>query len=285
VFPRLFALFHVYLKEEYPKMKRSSLFWGAVLLLVGILLLLDNLNFLPIRVWDLLWPALLVLVGVWILIGTLTSRRYLEDEHVVIPLDGAASANVRINHGAGRIRLGAGGNPNDLAEGDFGGGLDLRTHRQGEALEVEMSVPSRNFSMGPWGWNREGMNWNFVLNRDIPMRLEVKTGANEADLDLTDLLVSDLKLYTGASSTRLALPASAGQTQVHIEAGAAAVYIRVPENVSARIRSQGGLSSTSVNSARFPRRDGGIYQSADYETAQNRVDVNIQSGVGSVDIR
>jgi hypothetical protein len=266
-------------------MKRSSLFWGAVLLLVGILLLLDNLNFLPIRVWDLLWPALLVLVGVWILVGSLTSRRYLEDEHVVIPLDGAASANVRINHGAGRIRVGAGGNPTDLAEGDFGGGLDLRTHRQGEALEVEMSVPSRNFSMGPWGWNREGMNWTFVLNRDIPMRIEVKTGANEADLDLTDLLVSDLRLYTGASSTRLALPASAGQTQVHIEAGAAAVYIRVPENVSARIRSQGGLSSTSVNSARFPRRDGGIYQSADYETAQNRVDVDIQSGVGSVDIR
>jgi hypothetical protein len=266
-------------------MKRSSLFWGAVLLLVGILLLLDNLDFLPIRVWDLLWPALLVLVGVWILIGSLSSRRYLEDEHVVIPLDGAASANVRINHGAGRIRLGAGGNPNDLAEGDFGGGLDLRTHRQGEALDVEMSVPSRNFSMGPWGWNRQGLNWSFVLNRDTPMRIEVKTGANEADLDLTDLLVSDLRLYTGASSTRLALPASAGHTQVHVEAGAASVHIRVPENVAARIRSQGGLSSTSVNTARFPRRDGGGYQSADYDTAQNRVDVDIQSGVGSVDIR
>jgi hypothetical protein len=266
-------------------MKRNSLFWGTILLLGGILLLLDNLNLLPVRVWDLLWPTLLVVLGIWILVGSLTSRRAFEDEHVEIPLDGATSAIMRINHGAGRIRLYSMSSLENLAEGDFGGGLDLHTHRQGEALDLEMSVPSRNFPMGPWGWGRQGMNWSLAVNKQVPLRIDIKTGANEADLNLTDLLVTDLRMSTGASSTRLALPASAGHTRVYVEAGAASVSVRIPENVAARIRSHGGLTSTSVDTARFLRVEGGFYQSEDYESAQNQVDLEIQSGVGSVDIR
>lgn len=266
-------------------MKRSSLFWGTILLLGGILLLLDNLNLLPVRVWDLLWPTLLVVLGIWILVGSLTNRRVFEEEHVVIPLEGADRANLRINHGAGRIRLRSESSSDALVEGDFGGGLNMRTQRQGNTLDVEMSVPSRNFSMGPWGWNRQGMNWSFGVNQHIPLRIDIKTGANEADLDLTDLQVTDLRMSTGASSTRLALPASAGHTKVYIEAGAASVSIRVPENVAAHIRSHGGLSSNTIHTGRFPRRDVGVYQSEDYDLAQNKVDIEIQSGVGSVDVR
>jgi hypothetical protein len=266
-------------------MRRNSLFWGTILLLGGILLLLDNLGLLPVRVWDLLWPTLLVVLGVWILVGSLTSRRTLEEEHVLIPLEGAARANLRINHGAGRIQVRSGGGLENLVEGDFGGGLDLRTQRQSDTLDVEMSVPSRNFPMGPWGWNRQGMNWFIAVNSQVPLRVDIKTGANEADLDLTELQVTDLRMSTGASSTRLALPATAGYTRVYIEAGAASLNIRVPENVAARIHSKGGLSSTSVNTARFPRVEGGSYQSEDYELASNKVDVDIQSGVGSVDVR
>jgi hypothetical protein len=270
--------------EEY-NMRRSSLFWGTVLLLGGFLLLLDNLGLLPVRMWDMLWPALLIAFGVWILVGSLTSRRFVEEEHVVIPLEGAARANLRINHGAGRIRLRSGSSLAELVEGDFGGGLDLRTQRQGDVLDVEMSVPGRNFPMWPWGWNRQGLNWSLMVNGHIPLRVDIKTGANEADLDMSDLLVSDLRMSTGASSTRLSLPASAGFTRVYIEAGAASVSIRIPENVAARIRSHGGLSSTTVAAERFPRIEGGIYQSQDYESAENKVDIDIQSGVGSVDVR
>lgn len=266
-------------------MKRSSMFWGTILLLGGFLLLLDNLDLLPVRVWDLLWPTLLVVLGIWILVGSLTSRRVLADEHVVIPLEGAARANLRINHGAGRIRLRSDSSVDNLAEGDFGGGMDLRTSRQGDTLDVEMSVPSRNFQMWPWGWNREGMNWSLGINKQVPLRIDIRTGANEADLDLTDLQVTDLRMYTGASSTHLALPASAGYTKVYIEAGAASVSIRIPENVAARIRSHGGLSSINIQPARFQRVDGGVYQSEGYDAAQNKVEVDIQSGVGSVNIR
>ena len=51
-------------------MRRSGLIWGAVLVFIGIILLLDNLGLfdaLGISLWDVIWPLLLILFGVWIL--------------------------------------------------------------------------------------------------------------------------------------------------------------------------------------------------------------------------
>ncbi len=62
------------------------------------------------------------------------------------------------------------------------------------------------------------------------------TGAGEANLDLTDLQVKDLRLNTGASSTNLKLPAGAGLTNLKIEAGAASIVIYVPEGYEVRYR-------------------------------------------------
>ena len=46
--------------------KQESLFWGLVLLIVGLLFLLDNLG-LDIDIWDVLdrfWPLILVAIGI-----------------------------------------------------------------------------------------------------------------------------------------------------------------------------------------------------------------------------
>jgi hypothetical protein len=111
----------------------------------------------------------------------------------------------------------------------------------------------------------------------------LETGASETRLDLDDLQISELRLKTGASSTNVNLPAQAGFTRVMVESGAASVDIRIPQGVAARIRSRGGLSSLSLDRSRFPRT-GDTYQSADYDTALNKVDIDVQMGVGSVTI-
>jgi hypothetical protein len=55
--------------------------------------------------------------------------------------------------------------------------------------------------------------------------------------------------------------------------------------VAARIRVKTGIASVNVDSNRFPRQDGGLYESADYATAANRADITIDTGVGSVEIK
>ena len=266
-------------------MKRSTLFWGTLLVLAGALLLLDNLNLLPIRMWDLFWPTMLILLGGWILINSLTSKRTFESEHLQIPLEGATSVRLKVNHGAGRLHLSAGAGLANLAEGDFVGGLDLRMDDEGQEMDVEMSVPSRNFPTGPWMWGRQSLDWNVKLNPEVPIRLDIRTGANEADINLAGLQVSELRLATGASSTRLGLPESAGFTRVKVEAGAASVSVRVPSGVAARIHTEGGLASISVDKARFEALGSGYYQSTGFDSAENKVELDVSAGVGSVDIR
>jgi hypothetical protein len=69
-----------------------------------------------------------------------------------------------------------------------------------------------------------------------------------------------------------------------VESGVAAVNVRIPEGVAARISVESGLAGISVDPARFPRA-GNFYQSADFETAVHRADIMVRTGVGSVDIR
>jgi hypothetical protein len=262
-------------------MRRGSLFWGFILVVAGMVWLLDTTGLLGnLNAWDLMWPLFLIGLGVWILVGR-AFRRAPQTEHVVSPLEGAARARIKLQHGAGRLRLYGGAGFSNLFEGDFGGGLDVIKHRDGDLLDIKMSVPVQFF---PFDWGPGWLDWSFGVNKDIPISLDVNTGASESLIDLTELRVSDLRLQTGASSTELILPANAGQTRIAVEAGAASVSVRVPSGVAGRIRARGGLTSIDVDASRFPRQGDG-YQSPDYDVASNKVDIDIQAGVGAVNIR
>jgi hypothetical protein len=254
------------------------------LILLGLVFLLDNLGILPVNAWQLMWPLFLVALGIWILFGTVLGRRATQAEHASVALEGAGRARIRINHGAGRLRIASGAGAGNLLEGDFSGGLDLKTRREGDLLDVNMSVPMQFFPFGPWNWGPNGLDWTFGLNQEIPFSLNINTGAGEANMDLADLRVSELRIQTGASSSSIVMPANAGHTRVDVEAGAASVRFTIPSGVAARIRNRSGLSSVNIDSMRFPRQ-GDIYISSDYETAANKLDLEIRTGVGSVDVR
>lgn len=46
---------------------RREYFWPAVLVVVGIYFLLNNLNLLGGLRFDIVWPVLLVAIGVWLI--------------------------------------------------------------------------------------------------------------------------------------------------------------------------------------------------------------------------
>jgi hypothetical protein len=61
------------------------------------------------------------------------------------------------------------------------------------------------------------------------------------------------------------------------------VVLRVPPGVAARVEGVMGLGKPDVDTARFPKVDGG-YQSSDFAQAADRVDVRVDGGVGSVTV-
>ncbi len=117
-----------------------------------------------------------------------------------------------------------------------------------------------------------------------PLDMTLKTGASSAEVDLTDLKVTRLRIETGASRFTVHLPAGAGYTEATVQAGAAQITIIVPEGVAARIREDVGLASVRMDTSRFPRADG-LYESPGFDTATNRVELLVQGGVARVEVR
>ncbi len=264
-------------------MQRGSVFWGVVLVAAGAFFLVGNL--FQIDAWKLVGPGLLILFGVWVLWGATMAPRAAAVQNLSIPSQGAAQGRLILRHGAGVLRLGAGAAPDELAAGEFVGGVTQSTRRDGDTLQVDLRVPPENmFLLGaPWAWRR-GFAWTLRLSEALPLSLRLEFGAGEADIDLTALKVNDVQISTGASSTILRLPAHAGSTRARIESGVASVRILVPQGVAASISATGGLADQRIDKARFPRT-GARYQSPDYETAPNKVEIHVQTGVGSVEVR
>jgi hypothetical protein len=263
-------------------MHRGALFWGGALVLLGSLLFLLNVGVLTFPVGAVFWPVVLILIGIWSLLSFVRPRAGAAAEAVSIPLQGASKATVRVHHGAGQLHIDASADPGALVSGTFGGGLDQRVRQQGDALDVDLRPPE-DFTRWawPWGWSGAGaLDWTLGLSRDVALTLDLNTGASQTRMDLSELKVSDLRLRTGASETHVTLPA-AGVSRVRVEAGAASVVLRIPDGVKGKIRMRGALSDIAVDRERFPR-SGDVYQSADFDTAPNRIEIDINMGVGSV---
>ncbi len=259
---------------EAPWVLTGPIFWT----IVGIVLLLSttgNLAAGPIELIAAWWPWLAVALGVWFLVGAFIQRGPRYTEALTLPLDGATDASIRIRFGAGDLatRRAAAGH---LVDGSFLGGV---THRLQGAGRVELE---QDTSRGlPWLTYRS--SWKVGLTGDVPLDLRIDAGASRNVLDLRDLQVRSLELQTGASETRILLPRSAGMTAVRVQAGAASLALEVPDGVMARIRTRVVLGNVQVDEARFRRVTGG-FESPDYTSGANRVEIDVQGGVGSLRI-
>lgn len=265
-------------------MRRNNLFWGLIVLLAGVLLLLNTLGLLKFNFWPVFWAFFLILAGLWFLMGPRLFRREITEEQISIPLEGASEADIRINHGAGRLVIHSASLPSDLLTGKVSGGVEPGITRSGTRLSVDLSMKSANV-IGPFpGIEFKGFNWDLSLNRDLPLRLNLSTGAGETTLDLSDTMVKELHIETGASSTQVTLPARAGITRVIAKAGMASLNFTVPQGVAARISTSIGLAGSKIDTVRFPQM-GDVYQSPDFDSAANRVEIEVEAGMGSIDIR
>jgi hypothetical protein len=257
-------------------MRRGSIFWGIILIVLAALLLLQQQGLLKGNIFDYFWPLLIVAFGLLLIFGATFRHKKGEGQQVSIPLEGALNGYVKIDHGAGRLNIRSGALPAEIVNGVFGSGVDYKSNLAGNRIEVRLKAR-------PDFWMPEGLDWDINLNKDVPLSLDIDSGASAAIIDLSDLKVSDLDIDTGASSNDVTLPANAGMTNAKIDAGAASVKVKIPEGVAAKIRIKSGLTGINVAS-RFPKVGDGLYQSADYATAANRADIVIETGVGSVDI-
>jgi len=268
-------------------MNRFSRFIGILVAFLfisfGTVLLSNNLGLLTVDPFMLtadFWPVLLIIIGFYFIWLRLRPAKKPKSVTISEGLNGTARANVTINFGAGELMISPLKRSEKLLEGEFLSKPEKQISKTGDLAEVKLSH-------GQWlpvpfvRWFED--QWKLGLSNKVPMAINLNSGASKVYADLLDNKVESIDLNTGASDVVMQLPKAAGFTKVMVKGGAASIKLSVPKGVAARIRSTGALSSLSVDESRFPSSKG-WFMSPDFNSAKNRVDIEISTGVSNVTI-
>jgi len=304
------------------KNRRPGIVGPLILITIGVLLLLNQFGRLPwdlwLNVWRF-WPVIFILIGVDILvsasrstllyilglllaiavIGGIIAYAVLQTGPLPVgepvggtqalqeALQGATSGRVTLRPGVARLRVAALADSLNFVEGEIQYERDsLKAEKEysvggGQAV---LTVRSRSRSTQFFRFGQQvSERWNLRFTPRVPLELIVNAGVGDIDLDLSALKVTKLDLDAGVGTLNVSLPMGAGTTSASINAGVGSISVHIPSGVGARVHVSRGLGSVSVHSGRLVR-SGNDYKSADYDTAENRVDLTVNGGVGSISI-
>jgi hypothetical protein len=125
-------------------------------------------------------------------------------------------------------------------------------------------------------------SWNLGLTTAVPLELDVSMGAGEMNLDLDSIMVTSLGASQGVGELSIILPKDIS-LKGDISQAIGQIVIYVPESVAVRLEVSKAISSLDVP-GNFDQR-GEYYTSPGYDSADQRIDLDISQAIGSIEIR
>jgi hypothetical protein len=158
----------------------------------------------------------------------------------------------------------------------------------------------------PWEACNGATDWHIHLNPKVTSDLTAHTDGGNIKLNLAGMVITHLLMDTGGGDMDVVLPDQAadlnatvktgggnitieigsdltGSSTVSASSGAGNVMVRLPGNITARIHAASGMGKIIVDS-RFSKVDDTTYQSPDYDSATDKVEITVESGAGNVTI-
>lgn len=245
------------------KYKNGQLFWGFLFLTIGILFLLDQNDFfvlLPDEIWSY-WPLLIIFWGVAILTkGTIlkpilsiiagafvglfiygsifglhhnydfenevehefSTSTFYEDYR-----DSTKSATLSLRTGIGKISIS--GITDKLIDGTSSGfynNFNFKTRYRDNSARIVLRHNHDDFEL--LGDNQY-RKLELSLNPTPEWKVDIKVGAANVNLDLTDYKISKFNLETGATTTELKFGERQKIVKANIEMGVAKLTIQIPK--------------------------------------------------------
>lgn len=121
--------------------------------------------------------------------------------------------------------------------------------------------------------------WQLALSPHLIWNLHLMLGAAESELNLFGAPLDEVRLELGAGDAELFLGQNGPRAKIKINAGASHIKMTLPQEDGVRIKVSGALKSTNLDRLNLLRR-GSDYISPNYETAKNKVDVDLNLAVG-----
>ncbi|TGE37758.1 hypothetical protein E4K67_13675 [Desulfosporosinus fructosivorans] len=155
--------------------------------------------------------------------------------------------------------------------------LDLSTQQSGDTLDVTLSSTAFGRNSDPIKWSDLELN----LSRKVHYDLDVAAGAINGTMDLSNLLVDNFKISTGASNFEMEFGDTGITTRGKIDSGASKLTLVIPENVGITIRLNGVATSTNFMGSGL-LLDDKSWVSPQYANALTKIDLDISMAAGSV---
>lgn len=233
-------------------------------------------------------------------------------DNLAEPLNDATTARVDINAGDGNLTIDrlTGAEP-VLASGTLqyfeNQGAPARTLVTDDAqaiLTLKGGRAGRPWFRLPWAACNEATEWQIHLNPAVSYAIAAHSDGGNVRLSLAGMAVTRVSADTGGGNVDVVLPDNAanlsvsartgagnatveigsgitGSNIVSASSGAGNVVVRIPSGVAARIHATTGMGKATVD-PRFGKTGRDTYQSADFDSAADKLEITTNSGAGNV---
>jgi hypothetical protein len=214
----------------------------------------------------------------------------------VEPLDGASEARITLEPTIGLASISALSDSDRLFEADIThvGTLKFETKREGSRANLHLWQPWQNDVMQPirdalgaFG-RRDELTWDMRLSPDLPLDLQINSGATSNDFELHALQLVALSLNSGAGSTRLKLPTMGARYPVTVNSGAGSLSLDVPDGAAMDLHVNVGAGQTEIqigaNVTLSAHIKGGVGKCVLHVPADAALRLKAATGIGDVNV-
>lgn len=230
----------------------------------------------------------------------------LQTKSQTVEAASAESARAEIKLGAGELAIRGGAS--ELLEADFTYNVERWAPEidymvSGSRGELVIRQPSLNREF-PLGLDDVRYEWDLQFSNEIPLELVVNMGAGEGNLDLANLNLQSVDFEGGAGDVEIDLSGSpvenlgisigagnlyldlsglwAQDLHADINGGVGSASLRLPSDAGVRVEVHGGLGDVNASGL---NKDGNVYTNSAYGKAKVTLDIEIDGGVGSIDLK
>lgn len=228
-------------------------------------------------------------------------------------LGSANSARVELDFSVGPASIEALVGSNDLFQAEISHLGEVEFSSSGTTRKT-IQLETRELSFNS-GWfdvvNERELRWEIGISPDLPIDLDINGGVGKADLDFSKLNLTGLNLEVGVGQIEIYLPSTPDMYEARISGSVGETYIEVAEGADLRLNVDGGVgevtidvpqgaavrldASIGVGRVRVPsgfRQIGGgdndfvgedgVWETTGFESADRRIIINFDGGVGGL---
>jgi len=302
-------------------MKFKNVFWGLILILMGSLLIAKNMDIVYFD-WIhffKLWPVLFILWG----ISVLPVRDFIKVILLVIVLGGATWFVVDSSAGCNDDEFGFvfdDWKNNNQSMSKFQQSFTVPWSDTIKNAKLDLEAAAGSFQISDTSsqlidFNQTGSKYSYAytvkrtegftkveisennhsvfyrkhskrvnikLNPEPVWDINLEAGASAVRYDLSPFKIRELSIDGGAGSFKITLGDRYANTNLNIDAGASSIVIRIPETSACDLVISSVLSGKSFSG--FEKLGDGHYQTLNYDSAPNKIHLDIETAVSSFTI-